>query len=107
MKKLFVAAFVVVLTLALSGLAFASMKTLVFPDGAMGKVTFDGKMHNAKLGHKCMECHGKGIPMKAPGTPGALKFTMADIYAGKVCGMCHNGTRAFNVKGNCGKCHKK
>ena len=107
MKKLFVAALVVVVTFALSGLAFASMKTLVFPDGKMGKVTFDGKMHNEKLGHKCAECHGKGIPMKAPGAEGSLKITMADIYAGKVCGMCHNGTRAFNVKGNCAKCHKK
>jgi c(7)-type cytochrome triheme protein len=32
---------------------------------------------------------------------------MADIYAGKMCGECHNGKRAFKPAGNCAKCHKK
>lgn len=108
MKKILVIAVVLIVAFVLSMSAFASTKTLVFPGGPMGKVTFDGKMHNQKLGAgKCMtECHGKGIPMKAPGAAGSLKITMADINAGKVCGMCHNGTKAFSAK-ECGKCHKK
>ena len=110
MKKLLVISVVIAVTFALAGLALASMKTLEFPDGATGKVVFDGKMHNTKLGPgKCGECHGKGIPYKAPGAEGSLKITMADINAGKVCGMCHDSTKAFSAKdpANCTKCHHK
>ena len=103
---------VMVFTLCFIASAFASMKELVFPDGATGKVTFDGKMHNTKLGPgKCMVCHkgGSPFPMKAPGSDGSAKITMADINAGKFCGTCHNGTTAFKASdaANCSKCHKK
>ncbi len=101
---------VMVATLCLITSAFASMKTLVFPDGTQGKVTFDGKMHNAKLGPgKCSTCHPKIFPFKAPGAEGSAKITMADINGGKFCGTCHNGTTAFKASdaANCGKCHKK
>ncbi|MCI5164431.1 MAG: hypothetical protein D3917_20950 [Candidatus Electrothrix sp. AX5] len=27
------------------------------------------------------------------------------MYNGKYCGTCHNGTMAFNLKGDCAKCH--
>lgn len=70
----------------------------------MGKVVFDGKNHaDAKVG--CLDCHSKIFKMKK----GSTKFTMADINAGKYCGKCHNGTRAFatNDKDNCEICHKK
>ena len=107
-----------VFTLCFITSAFASMKVLVFPDGDQGKVTFDGKMHNAKLGSgKCMVCHKdkNPFPMKAPGAEGSVKITMADISAGKFCGTCHNGKMAFggttvfdaSDKANCAKCHKK
>lgn len=110
MKKVLLGVVVFVVMCAVTGFALASMKTIEFPDGATGKVIFDGKMHNQKLGSaKCGECHGKGIPFKAPGAEGSLKITMDDINAGKVCGLCHNGTKAFSAKdpANCGKCHKK
>ncbi len=110
MKKFLVIAVVFIITFALAGLAVASMNVLEFKDGAMGPVTFDGKMHNQKLGAgKCMECHKGNFPMKKPGTEGSAKITMADINAGKFCGACHNGTKAFSAKeaANCGKCHKK
>jgi c(7)-type cytochrome triheme protein len=37
------------------------------------------------------------------------KITMADMNAGKNCGTCHNGGKAFKSSdpANCGKCHKK
>ena len=109
---------VMVVTLCFITSAFASMKVLVFPDGDQGKVTFDGKMHNTKLGSgKCMVCHkgGNPFPMKAPGAEGSVKITMADIKAGKFCGTCHNGTTVLNGttvfnatdEANCSKCHKK
>jgi c(7)-type cytochrome triheme protein len=70
----------------------------------MGKVIFDGKNHaDAKVA--CLDCHSKIFKMKK----GSTTFTMADINAGKFCGKCHNGKRAFaaNDKDNCEICHKK
>jgi c(7)-type cytochrome triheme protein len=34
---------------------------------------------------------------------------MAEMNAGKNCGACHNGEKAFKSSdaANCGKCHKK
>jgi c(7)-type cytochrome triheme protein len=32
---------------------------------------------------------------------------MNDIYAGKFCGVCHNGERAFDAQSNCTRCHVK
>jgi c(7)-type cytochrome triheme protein len=37
---------------------------------------------------------------------GGDTMTMKDMEAGKFCGACHNGTKAFAVK-DCAKCHKK
>jgi len=72
-------------------------------DTASGKVVFVGKAH-ADKGLKCNDCHTKIFPMKK-----STKMTMADMNAGKFCGECHNGTKAFATKdaANCGKCHKK
>jgi len=73
-------------------------------DSPMGKVTFDGKVH-ADKGVKCNECHVKIFKMKK----GTAKMKMADINAGKFCGECHNGGRAFKTddQANCVRCHKK
>jgi c(7)-type cytochrome triheme protein len=68
----------------------------------MGQVVFRGDDHAGK-GMKCSECHSKIFKMKK----GAASMKMADIYAGKYCGVCHNGKRAFKAAGNCAKCHKK
>ena len=70
----------------------------------MGKVVFDGKSH-ASAGLKCPDCHTKIFPMKKD----AGKMKMADINAGKGCGTCHNGDKAFKASdaANCSKCHKK
>ena len=70
----------------------------------MGKVVFDGKNH-ADAGVKCLDCHSKIFKMKK----GSTEMTMADITAGKFCGKCHNGSKAFSAKdkGNCEICHSK
>ena len=70
----------------------------------MGKVTFEGKVH-ADKGLKCLDCHSKIFKMKK----GSTEMKMADIHAGKFCGVCHNGTKAFetNNPDNCVRCHKK
>ena len=102
-----IAMFVLTLVIAVAfvGSAFAvpAGKSIEFAGGAEGKVVFDGKAH-ADKGLKCNDCHTKIFPMKKGGT-----FTMADMDAGKNCGTCHNGQKAFATKdkANCGKCHKK
>jgi len=78
-------------------------KTVEYAGGGTGKVVFDGKVH-ADKGLKCNDCHTKIFQMKKAAT-----MKMADMNAGKFCGECHNGTKAFATKdaANCGKCHKK
>jgi len=86
-----------------NALAVPAGKTVEW-DTPMGKVVFDGKIH-ADKGVKCTECHVKIFKMKK----GSTEMKMADINAGKFCGECHNGSKAFTAKepANCGKCHKK
>jgi c(7)-type cytochrome triheme protein len=40
---------------------------------------------------------------------GTTEIKMADMNAGKNCGTCHNGEKAFKSSemANCKKCHKK
>lgn len=86
-----------------SAIAVPPGKSIEFAGGALGKVTLDGKTHAEKA--KCPDCHPKVFQMKK----GATKFKMADINAGKACGVCHDGKKAFkaNDPANCTKCHKK
>lgn len=89
--------------MASSALAIQPGKTVEW-DTSFGKVVLDGKKH-ADAGLKCGECHSKTFKMKK----GSTVMKMADINAGKFCGGCHDGTRAFAAKDrkNCERCHKK
>ncbi len=104
MKKALILVLALLVAVAFIGttMAVPPGKTVEFKGGAMGKVVFDGAKHK-KAGNKCSDCHPKVFKMKK----GADKITMKDIYAGKYCGTCHNGQKAFNAKGNCKKCHQK
>ncbi len=99
MKKLLTVALAIVVMFVLVASAFAvgPGKTVEFEKG--GKVIFSGDAHK---GAKCNECHPAIFKMKK----GADVMTMKDMEAGKFCGTCHNGTKAFAVK-ECAKCHKK
>ncbi len=87
-----------------SAMAVPPGKTIDYAGGSAGKVVFDGKTH-ADKGLKCSDCHTKVFKMKK----GADVMKMEDINAGKFCGECHNGTKAFKASdpANCAKCHKK
>jgi c(7)-type cytochrome triheme protein len=107
MRKFLVMALVMVVTFAMSVSAFAvpAGKTVEFDGKGAGKVVFDGKIH-ADKGLKCADCHQSGLfKMKK----GGEVLTMKDMEAGKNCGACHNGTKAFGVKdaATCAKCHVK
>ncbi len=91
-------AFAVVFVLVASAFAVGPGKTLEFEKG--GKVIFSGDVH--KKAGACNVCHPAIFKMKK----GSDAMTMKDMEAGKFCGACHNGTKAFAVK-DCAKCHKK
>ncbi len=101
MKRFFIIAVAACFLLSIASLAMAvgTGKKVEWDEKTTGKVTFDGTSH-AKAGLKCNDCHTKVFPMKK----GDLK--MDDMKAGKSCGVCHNGKKAFAVT-ECAKCHKK
>ena len=66
---------------------------------AMPYVEFPHWWHRSRF--TCKVCHTEiGFPMKA----GQTDFVMGDIFAGKQCGICHNGTDAFAPM-DCTRCH--
>jgi c(7)-type cytochrome triheme protein len=106
MKKFGILAAALFMSLTLTNaMAVQSGKTLDW-DSPQGKVTFDGKVH-ADKGLKCADCHTKPAIFKMK--KGSTAMKMAELNAGKLCGECHNGTKAFktNDNANCTKCHKK
>jgi len=102
--KVMVLAVVLVFVLSSFALAVTVGKELVFDKSPMGKVTFSGKVH-AEKGFKCNDCHNPEMFPKMK--KGTTTIKMADIYAGKLCGKCHDGKTAFKAMGSCDKCHKK
>ncbi|MDT8422772.1 MAG: cytochrome c3 family protein [Desulfuromonadales bacterium] len=103
LKSMILTLTIVIFSVALA-FAVPAGRQLEFTKSAMGKVTFDGKLHNA-VAKGCTECHNKDtFPKMKQGT---VEIKMGAIYAGKLCGICHNGERAFSAKGNCTKCHKR
>ena len=98
-----VLALFIVVAVASNVFAVAPGKTVEYAPASAGKVIFDGKSH-ADAGAKCTDCHTKIFQMKK-----ISQITMADMNAGKNCGVCHNGEKAFKSSdtANCAKCHKK
>ena len=95
---------VIVTVLVSAGVALAvpSGKVIEFNHSPMGAVKFDGKVHQ-EAGNKCKDCHNQEMFPKMK--QGNVAITMEEIYAGRLCGVCHNGQRAFDAKGNCNRCH--
>lgn len=95
--------FAVILFISSSlALAVPAGKVIEFKNSPLGTVKFDGDVHKKAVA-SCKECHKDGMfPAMKQGT---VKITMEQIYAGKLCGVCHNGKMAFDAKGNCQRCH--
>ena len=103
MKKFIIVAMVMVFAFVATA-AMANMKPVSYEPKGADKVVWDNKTHMSK-GLKCTDCHDAIFKKKVGGNP----MTMKDMEAGKGCGACHNGTKAFGVKdaATCAKCHKK
>jgi len=104
MLKTFVIALTVLFSLTGTGLAVSSGTVLEFDSSPMGKVIFDGKVHK-EAGAICKDCHNDQMFPKMK--QGTVKITMEEIYAGRLCGVCHDGKRAFAPAENCSRCHIK
>ncbi len=68
-------------------------------DASGMKVIYSHQSHSEKF--NCSECHPQAFNMKK----GTTHITMDDMYKGKTCGKCHNGTIAFKSTA-CTKCHE-
>jgi len=68
-----------------------------------GDVLFSHDAHVDGMAQACTECHDKLYTSSKQHS----KVTMKQMQKGKSCGACHNGKKAFSVKGECAKCHKK
>ncbi|HEX9778893.1 MAG TPA: c(7)-type cytochrome triheme domain-containing protein [Geopsychrobacteraceae bacterium] len=104
MRKRLVLAVVLLLCVAVAAVAVPPGKTLEFTKSALGTVTFSGDIHQA-AGVTCKECHNAEMFPKMK--QGTVEIKMSAIYAGQLCGTCHNGERAFEAKKNCIRCHKR
>ncbi|HEY7746282.1 MAG TPA: c(7)-type cytochrome triheme domain-containing protein [Desulfuromonadales bacterium] len=104
MRKSFLPGLMALLLFTGTALAVSPGTVLEFKGGPMGKVLFDGKVHK-EAGAVCKECHNDQMFPKMK--QGTVKITMEEIYAGRLCGVCHNGKRAFAPAGNCNRCHVK
>ena len=104
MQKLICLIVAVLFFSAGSALAVPAKKTIEFNKSPMGTVIFDGTLHKEQ-DLKCKDCHNKDMFPKMK--QGTVEITMDEIYAGNLCGVCHNGKRAFDAQSNCARCHVK
>lgn len=104
MKKICLLSVLMVFICVSVALAVPANKTLTFDKAKMGAVTFSGKIHK-EAGFKCKDCHNKELFPKMK--QGTVTITMKEIYAGKFCGKCHDGSTAFAAKKSCKSCHVK
>lgn len=78
--------------------------------GKMAPVNFPHAAHAKR--NACKDCHEGEKPLFEQ-KRGEAGMKMADMYAGKNCGACHDGKdhgankKVFAAKTACMKCHKK
>ena len=104
MKKIALLLSVLVFFAVASAIAVQPKKTLTFDKSSMGPVTFSGTVHK-EAGFKCKDCHNKEMFPKMK--QGTVEIKMDKIYAGELCGKCHDGSKAFAANKSCKRCHVK
>lgn len=88
--------------MGMGGMGMGAMVAKVTIDTkTVGQVVFNHNVHGSMF--RCNVCHPKIFQKKA----NSNHVPMKAMEAGKSCGACHNGKRAFSVKEkeNCVKCH--
>ena len=102
MRKLAAMTVCIVLTAAGAALATVGGGDITLKT-KRGDVVFSHETHVDGVQLACTECHDKLYLNSKQHTA----VTMKQMQKGKSCGACHNGKKAFSVKGACAKCHKK
>ena len=103
-KQTLALSFILTAIISSNAAAVGPCKTLEFKGSPMGTVIFDGSTHK-NAGLTCSDCHNPDMFPKMK--QGSIKITMNDLYAGRYCGRCHDGKKAFWIKENCTRCHHK
>src|SRR5690242_1542742 len=98
------AATIIAVSFCGSAHAVGEGKVVEFTGSPEGVVVFDGQAHK-NAGITCGDCHNPAVFPKMK--KGSVKITMSDLYAGKYCGKCHDGKKAFKIMDNCVRCHRK
>jgi c(7)-type cytochrome triheme protein len=68
-------------------------------------VIFSHKAHVEEIGLGCDMCHAGLFDMQNLAAQEKDDFTMESLYAGKYCGVCHDGGMAFASNTQCARCH--
>lgn len=76
---------------------------IVFPVKTPGNAVFSHDFHVADAGFSCTDCHDRIYVTRQKDK----RVTMTEMRKEKSCGACHNGEKAFSVKADCNRCHKK
>ena len=85
------------------GMAKTGGGDISFSGGSAGQVIFRHDSHGMDGGFNCTDCHDTLYVTKEKDK----RVSKAQMQKGKSCGACHNGKKAFDVKSDCGNCHKK
>jgi c(7)-type cytochrome triheme protein len=75
-------------------------------EGSPGMVTFDHGSHLNEKKPECTTCHPAVFRILKTGSTAPLRVDHASMDAGRQCGACHNGTRAFGLD-QCALCHRE
>ncbi len=103
MKKILSSVIILILFSAAAASAKLGGGDITFSVKGAGTSVFSHDGHVGKIGIKCSECHYHLYATVEKHT----KATMYEMEKGRSCGACHNGQKAFDVKANCERCHKK
>jgi c(7)-type cytochrome triheme protein len=77
---------------------------VIFFNRPVKGVKFTHKAH-VDMGLDCASCHDTAFEMRKGAAEENANFTMRALYAGKYCGVCHNGNIAFASNTRCTSCH--
>ena len=101
MSKLPVLLIVLITVFAAAAWGAVGGGEITFSLTAVSSVVFSHDAHVTKHKLKCGDCHYRIYTTTAQ----RKDVTMAEMQKGQSCGVCHNGQRAFDVKGHCNSCH--
>lgn len=101
--KFFIIGFLIILLATTLSFARVGGRDITFKIKNAGDVVFSHDSHVSSAGLQCTDCHDSLYITTAK----HRTVTMAQMQKGRSCGACHNGEKAFSVKGDCDTCHQK